>query len=183
MPRFMECLRIGPQKAREAAPNPFGRDHTHRHRAFLELSTGQFNSGSSSAMPANPDSNPSTNDPPVNGPTAGLDNGPGEDMGLLTEFLSDNPNRPVPSSAAALGSLEADIASLKDFLTAECDKDPADGSELKVLLAQLESAHGVASDVESRLDGMLATLDDLLTHLDGHPSKTHRPVDPSSAKS
>ncbi|EMD31145.1 hypothetical protein CERSUDRAFT_100696 [Gelatoporia subvermispora B] len=61
-------------------------------------------------------------------------------------------------------SLESDIALLQRILQqTESEGDDADVTEL---LRRLDSADGIARDVESRLDGMIGGLDDLLGALE-----------------
>ncbi|KAH7886261.1 hypothetical protein F5I97DRAFT_1787743, partial [Phlebopus sp. FC_14] len=61
--------------------------------------------------------------------------------------------------------LEANTKLLSALL-ADSDQNPSNASGLAELLAQLETADGVATGVESKLDEILDTLDNLLTSLE-----------------
>ncbi|KAH0837896.1 hypothetical protein J3R83DRAFT_6126 [Lanmaoa asiatica] len=69
------------------------------------------------------------------------------------------------ASTTEVVDIELDVR-LLGSLVAESEEIPADDSELSELLARLDSADTVASGVEARLDGILGTLDDLLTSLE-----------------
>ncbi|KAI0652736.1 hypothetical protein C8Q79DRAFT_886428, partial [Trametes meyenii] len=60
-------------------------------------------------------------------------------------------------------SLEADIALLSSLLSQNVDESDPDVSEL---LRRLEAAEGIADGVESRLDGIMDHLDNLLGDLE-----------------
>jgi len=60
-------------------------------------------------------------------------------------------------------SLEADL----NTLLSNNSSDDSDGTDdLMEILARLESADGIATDVEGKLDQLLGTLDNLLTSLE-----------------
>ncbi|KIJ22220.1 hypothetical protein PAXINDRAFT_30873, partial [Paxillus involutus ATCC 200175] len=61
--------------------------------------------------------------------------------------------------------IESDVT-LLGSLIAESDQNPTNDSELSELLARLDTADGMARGVESRLDEILGTLDNLLTSLE-----------------
>ncbi|KAG2155741.1 hypothetical protein DEU56DRAFT_768980 [Suillus clintonianus] len=74
-------------------------------------------------------------------------------------------------------SLEADIAHLNTLLLNGSLDGSNETDDLMEILARLDSADGVAKGIEGRLDGILGTLDDLLTSLETHdeasiPEKT-----------
>ncbi|KAF8844119.1 hypothetical protein BDN67DRAFT_963212 [Paxillus ammoniavirescens] len=66
--------------------------------------------------------------------------------------------------------LECDVTFLGSLI-AESDQNPTNDSELSELLARLDSADGMARGVESRLDEILGTLDNLLTSLEPKDDK------------
>lgn len=68
--------------------------------------------------------------------------------------------------------MELDVR-LLGSLVAESEEIPADDSELSELLARLDNADTMAGGVEARLDGILGTLDDLLTSLE--PKDSDKP--------
>lgn len=69
--------------------------------------------------------------------------------------------------------LNADVAALASLLgvtnpngvTADSDRELS-GDDLAALLSQLDQANGIASGVESRLDGLIGALDELLGGLE-----------------
>ena len=93
-------------------------------------------------------------------------NGPGEDMGLLTEYLSES--NPKPTQSAEAGTLlNEEIEHLRSLLSADHDE-----LNFEDVLALLDNADGVASGVENKLDEMLDTLDGLLSKLERNPRST-----------
>jgi hypothetical protein len=63
-------------------------------------------------------------------------------------------------------NLEADITHLNALLSNGSLNDSSGTDDIVEILARLESADGVARDVEGRLDELLGTLDNLLTSLE-----------------
>ncbi|KAG8219373.1 hypothetical protein J3R82DRAFT_291 [Butyriboletus roseoflavus] len=80
---------------------------------------------------------------------------------LHSSSSSNDHNRPTTEAT----DIELGVR-LLGSLVAESEVIPADDSELLELLARLDSADTVASGVEAKLDGILGTLDDLLTSLE-----------------
>ncbi|KAI6133646.1 hypothetical protein F5141DRAFT_1073036 [Pisolithus sp. B1] len=101
-----------------------------------------------------------------------------EDMGILTEYLSGD----VSGSCTSTGQ----TPSFEDEVVVLTTEYSEDDSDLETLMAHLDKADGMVTDVEDRLDKVLDKLDDLLIRLDSrdtnHP-RTDDPADPSSAKS
>lgn len=71
--------------------------------------------------------------------------------------------------------LDATVASLAKFLADDSGSQPSDQAdqELATLFKYLESANTVASGVESRLDGLLANLDSMLSRLEPMTAETN----------
>ncbi|EPQ59968.1 hypothetical protein GLOTRDRAFT_134751 [Gloeophyllum trabeum ATCC 11539] len=71
-------------------------------------------------------------------------------------------------AAAAPPELQGDIALLASFLSVSRQStDDLSDADIAELLRQLEAATGVAEGVESRLDGILGSLDSLLEAFSG----------------
>jgi hypothetical protein len=68
-----------------------------------------------------------------------------------------------PSNNRLDSSLEADIAHLDTLLLNGSLDGSHETEDLMEILARLDSAEGVAKGIEGKLDGILETLDDLLT--------------------
>lgn len=101
-----------------------------------------------------------------------------EDMGILTEYLSGD-ILGSRAAAAQTPSFEGEAV----VLTTEYTEDESD---LETLLAQLDRADGMVTDVEDRLDKVLDKLDDLLIGLDSRDTAhrgTDDPANTTSAKS
>ncbi|KAI0082115.1 hypothetical protein K474DRAFT_825219 [Panus rudis PR-1116 ss-1] len=71
---------------------------------------------------------------------------------------------PQPQTDTA-ATVDADIAFLQSALD-RFAKDPVDEQDIAELLRHLETADGIATGVENRLDHILEHLDALLTSLD-----------------
>lgn len=69
------------------------------------------------------------------------------------------------------GNLQADIALLASLLAAD-KGDDIDDTDISELLQRLDTAHGVASGVESRLDGILGNLDEILGSLEASSAES-----------
>ena len=84
------------------------------------------------------------------------------------------------SSSNGTRSLDVDIALLGSLLSQSSGSEECDieGPELQKLLKRLETADGVAQGVESRLDEIIGSLDQILGGLEakaeGHVSETVR---------
>jgi hypothetical protein len=80
-------------------------------------------------------------------------------------------NAPQASAPASTSntSLEGDITLLTSLLSqsASVDEGDIEGAELQELLRRLETADGVARGVESRLDEIIGSLDQMLGSLEG----------------
>ncbi|KAG9313926.1 hypothetical protein JVU11DRAFT_4698 [Chiua virens] len=63
----------------------------------------------------------------------------------------------------------------------ETQEHPADDMELAELLARLDGADTVASEVEAKLDGILGTLDNLLSTLE--PKDSDKPQEATTSPS
>ncbi|KAI0328472.1 hypothetical protein GY45DRAFT_1326351 [Cubamyces sp. BRFM 1775] len=74
-----------------------------------------------------------------------------------------NGNAPKRDGGNASSSLEADIALLSNLLSQNVDESDPDVAEV---LRRLEAAEGIADGVESRLDGIIDHLDNLLSDLE-----------------
>ncbi|KAH9884632.1 hypothetical protein C8Q73DRAFT_719103 [Cubamyces lactineus] len=74
-----------------------------------------------------------------------------------------NGNPPKQSGGDSSSSLEADIALLSNLLSQNVDEFDPDVAEV---LRRLEAAEGIAEGVESRLDGIIDHLDNLLSDLE-----------------
>ncbi|ETW86560.1 hypothetical protein HETIRDRAFT_99035 [Heterobasidion irregulare TC 32-1] len=80
---------------------------------------------------------------------------------------SPNANGKSPQNEASIvndTTLQADLTFLSSLLSKEGKDDNAD-VDVVALLRQLETADGVAQGVESRIDGILGSLDALLDSL------------------
>ncbi|KIL00785.1 hypothetical protein PAXRUDRAFT_123899, partial [Paxillus rubicundulus Ve08.2h10] len=66
--------------------------------------------------------------------------------------------------------VDSDVTFLGSLI-AESRQNPTNDSDLLELLARLDSADGMARGVESRLDEILGTLDNLLTSLEPKDDK------------
>ncbi|KAL0951888.1 hypothetical protein HGRIS_008545 [Hohenbuehelia grisea] len=86
-----------------------------------------------------------------------------------------NPTSQPPQPPDA--SLEADIAQLTLLLSQD---PPDDDTNIAELLARLESANGMAQGVESKLDGIIGNLDQLLSTLEAQ-SGSESPDAPESS--
>ncbi|KAK7695194.1 hypothetical protein QCA50_002384 [Cerrena zonata] len=67
-------------------------------------------------------------------------------------------------------NIPSDIALLSSILNRSTD--PSDETDIAELLRQIETAHGVAEGVETRLDGVIDHLDALLDTLETHSSQS-----------
>ncbi|KAI0352236.1 hypothetical protein OH77DRAFT_1428784 [Trametes cingulata] len=82
----------------------------------------------------------------------------------MPEALSNGNDRKVEVAVGSTSnSLEADIALLSNLLSQNLDESDPDVAEL---LRRLEAAEGIADGVESRLDGIIDHLDNLLGDLE-----------------
>lgn len=120
-----------------------------------------------------------------NGHQTGRSNDSGEDMGLLTEYLSDNNPKSTRSTGRG-SSLTEEIEHLRSLLSADQEDSHVDESNFEDVLALLDNADEVASDVDNRLDEVLDTLDGLLSKLEGRDPRQmdeDPPVDSTVAKS
>ncbi|KAL4067279.1 hypothetical protein V8B97DRAFT_2009335 [Scleroderma yunnanense] len=122
-----------------------------------------------------------------NGQQAGRSNGAGEDMGLLTEYLSIDNQKSTHLTGQAT-SLKEEVEHLRFLFSESADHDESlvNESDLENLLAQLDDADEVANGVESRLDDILDTLDGLLDRLEEQdPQRTNQdpPTDSTVAGS
>ncbi|KIJ66458.1 hypothetical protein HYDPIDRAFT_166679 [Hydnomerulius pinastri MD-312] len=100
----------------------------------------------------------------------------------MSSDLSSTINGTAPDTRqpSQTNGLESDVRLLCTLLEGG-NRDPTDDSELAELLARLDSADGVANGVESRLDELLGTLDNLLSSLEPeNGDKTQRDLPPSS---
>ena len=77
--------------------------------------------------------------------------------------LLPNGNAPRRDGGNTSSSLEADIALLSNLLSQNVDESDPDVAEV---LRRLEAAEGIADGVESRLDGIIDHLDNLLSDLE-----------------
>ncbi|KAJ7459048.1 hypothetical protein B0H11DRAFT_2060208 [Mycena galericulata] len=103
---------------------------------------------------------------------------------------SDKPNTNSSEATPARinAAIEADIAELSELLSKDTLDDAGEASVAE-LLARLESADGVATGVESKLDSLLGNLDNLLAALEKKEdssetqsrSPASQPTDPSQA--
>ncbi|PFH49663.1 hypothetical protein AMATHDRAFT_48505 [Amanita thiersii Skay4041] len=89
---------------------------------------------------------------------------------------TNNPSLPAPSAVDAtklFDSLDVDIAQIS-LLMSEYNVDVGgDETDISELLKRLESANGMADGVESKLDGILGNLDELLELLEPKNQDTH----------
>ncbi|GLB43608.1 hypothetical protein LshimejAT787_1401200 [Lyophyllum shimeji] len=67
----------------------------------------------------------------------------------------------APSQVVDVDTLSEDVARL-DLLLSQSENDASDDADVAELLQHLEMADGVASDLEIKLNGILAKLDDIL---------------------
>ncbi|KAG5641183.1 hypothetical protein DXG03_005845 [Asterophora parasitica] len=69
------------------------------------------------------------------------------------------------NNAATLDALAGDVAQLGTLLS-QSELSERDDVDVAELLKRLESADGMANDLEGKLDGILATLDGILESID-----------------
>ena len=80
------------------------------------------------------------------------------------------PANGVSKDNSSQSALASDIALLSAILSRSAD--PTDETDIAELLRQIDSAHGVAEGVETRLDGVIDNLDTLLDSLESHASQS-----------
>ncbi|KAJ7754992.1 hypothetical protein DFH07DRAFT_496872 [Mycena maculata] len=78
---------------------------------------------------------------------------------------SEKTNGSEASPAQITAAIEADVAELNELLSRDTLDDAGEASVAE-LLARLESADGVATGVENKLDVLLGNLDNLLAALE-----------------
>lgn len=97
---------------------------------------------------------------------------------------SDEPDSAETSPTQITAAIEADIAELNDLLSKDTLDDAGEASVAE-LLARLETANGVATGVENKLDALLGNLDNLLAALEkkDDSNESHSSQPPTSQSS
>lgn len=90
-------------------------------------------------------------------------------MALIIVSMSSKP-KGTSTNETGNSSLQADIALLASLLSSD-ESEEVDDANISELLRRLDTANGVASGVESRLDEILNNLDGLLGTLEQETAK------------